>query len=99
MIEPSPEQLAKLKARYGEPQRAYHTWAHIEALLDHFDILADHVHNKTRILWALYWHDAVYDTTRGDNEAVSADMLRTDGQGLVPDETLEEAAIIIEATA
>ena len=99
MIEPDLELLSKLKARYGEAQRAYHTWAHIEALLSHFHDLSDHMHDKTRVLWALYWHDVVYDPTRGDNEAVSADMLRADGKDLIPDETLEEAAIIIEATA
>ena len=99
MIEPSPSLLSGLKARYGEAQRAYHTWDHIEALLGHFQALGDHIHDKTRILWALYWHDAIYDPTRPDNEAVSADLLRAEGKSKIPDDTLEEAAMIIDATA
>jgi len=99
MVEPSEMLIQGLKARYGEAQRAYHTWDHIEALLGHFKNLSDHIHSHTRVLWALYWHDAIYDPTRPDNEAVSADLLRTDGKDVIPDVTLEEAAIIIEATA
>lgn len=99
MIEPGTDLLSSLKARYGESQRAYHTWTHIEALLGHFENLAGHIHNKTRFLWALYWHDAVYDPMRADNEAVSAELLRKQGKGLIPETALEEAAIIIEATA
>ena len=99
MIEPSERLIQGLKARYGEAQRAYHTWDHIEALLGHFHIFADQIHNKTRLLWALYWHDAIYDPARSDNEAVSADLLRTEAKGALPAPVLEEAAIIIEATA
>jgi len=99
MIVPGETLLAGLEARYGEPQRAYHTWDHIKALLGHFETLSDHIHDKTRLLWALYWHDAIYDPTRSDNEALSADLLRAEGKGHIPDAALEEAAIIIEATA
>jgi len=99
MITPSQTLITGLKARYAEAQRAYHTWAHIEALLGHFHTLGDHIHDKTRLLWALYWHDAIYDPTRSDNEAVSADLLRAEGKAALPANTLEDAAIIIEATA
>jgi len=57
------------------------------------------IHDKSRVLWALYWHDAIYDPMRGDNEAVSANLLREEGAGALPEITLEEAAVIIEATA
>ena len=99
MIEPSADLISGLKARYGDPQRAYHTWTHIEALLGHFHALSDKLNDKSRVLWALYWHDAIYDPARGDNEAVSADLLREEGREQLPDATLEEAARIIEATA
>ena len=99
MITPSETLLTSLKARYNEPARAYHTWAHIEALLGHFHTLSDKLNDKSRVLWALYWHDAIYDPARGDNEAVSADLLRQEGREQLPDTTREEAAHIIEATA
>ncbi len=99
MLKPDKVLIERLKARYEEAQRAYHTWDHIEGLLGHFETLSDHIADKTRILWALYWHDAVYDPMRSDNETASADLLRAEGKGHIPDTTLEEAAIIIEATA
>jgi predicted metal-dependent HD superfamily phosphohydrolase len=72
---------------------------HIEALLGHFETFAAQMHDPSRVLWALYWHDAIYDPMRGDNEALSADLLRAEGAGVLPDAALEEAAVIIEATA
>lgn len=99
MIPPSEALIHTLKARYGETQRAYHTWDHITALLGHLETLSGHIHDKTRVLWALYWHDAIYDPTRADNETASADLLRAEGKDIIPDKTLEEAARIIEATA
>lgn len=99
MIQPPDDLISKLKDRYGEPQRAYHTWQHITALLGHFETVKDRLHAPPRVLWALYWHDAIYDPMRPDNEQVSADLLREDGQGHLAEGMLEDAAIIIEATA
>ena len=91
--------LNRLKARYGEPQRHYHTWDHIEALKRHFDALADEWHRSEPVLWALYWHDAIYDPTRPDNEELSAQLLEEDGRGHLGAEDLAFAAQIIRATA
>ncbi|MEQ8557198.1 MAG: hypothetical protein RIB03_02685 [Henriciella sp.] len=63
--------LEKLKARYGEPQRHYHTWDHITALKRHYHGMAESWHRPEPVLWALYWHDAIYDPTRTDNEELS----------------------------
>lgn len=99
MIKPSPNLLDDLKLRYAEPQRAYHTWEHIEALLGHLDMFRSHIHDEVRVLWALYWHDAVYDPVRTDNETESARLLEADAKGILPDGILTEAAAIISATA
>lgn len=91
--------LLSLKARYQEPQRAYHTWEHIEALLRHFNDAAHLLDNPTSVLWALYWHDAIYDPKRPDNELVSAELLREEAKGTLSEAQLSLAALIIEATA
>src|SRR3990167_4126765 len=68
-----------LEAAYAEPHRRYHSRAHIEAcltLLAGLDGLSDQ--DRRLLEYAIWWHDAVYDPTRSDNEAVSADMARRD---------------------
>lgn len=97
-VEPSPELIEGLKARYAEAHRSYHTWDHVDVLLTLF-----HAHNQQfddpgRVLWALYWHDAIYDPTAADNEAQSAQLLRADAKAELSAERLGDAAGIIEAT-
>jgi predicted metal-dependent HD superfamily phosphohydrolase len=73
---------SELVARYAEPHRRYHTAAHLRAVLDLIDELAatatatanDNVGevdvNAVRL--AAWFHDAVYDPARADNEERSA---------------------------
>ncbi|WP_370235680.1 MULTISPECIES: HD domain-containing protein [Henriciella] len=93
------ELIEGLKVRYGEPQRHYHTWDHIDALKRHFDDFADEWHRPEPVLWALYWHDAIYDPTRGDNEELSAQLLEEQGRGFLGEDDLAFAAQIVRATA
>jgi len=97
-MEPSATLIEHLKIRYAEPQRFYHTWGHIEALLGLFRTHHQHFDDPERVLWALYWHDAVYDPTSSDNEARSAELLRADAGSLLSNECLVDAVRIIEAT-
>jgi len=74
---PLPASLTtRLAAMYGEPHRRYHTLAHVEALLRwwrHWRALA----REPRLIEAAIWfHDAVYDPQRSDNEARSAALAR-----------------------
>lgn len=69
---------ARLTAMYAEPHRRYHTLAHIEALhrwLAHWQALAS---SPSLIAAAIWFHDAVYDTHRQDNELRSADLARSE---------------------
>ena len=93
------ELIDGLKARYAEPQRHYHTWDHIEALRRHFDSLEAHWNRPEPVLWALYWHDAIYDPTRPDNEELSAQLLEDEGAAHMSVNNLAFAAEIIRATA
>jgi predicted metal-dependent HD superfamily phosphohydrolase len=61
-----------LIARYEEPHRRYHTTAHLQAVLSHVDALASHADDPDLVRLAAWFHDAVYDPRRGDNEELSA---------------------------
>jgi len=99
LCEPPPHLLASLKHRYSERRRAYHTWTHVEALLKHFRAHQNLLNAPTTVLWALYWHDAIYDPASSENERNSAKLLRREANGLLPDEAIADAAAIVEATA
>jgi predicted metal-dependent HD superfamily phosphohydrolase len=70
---PTDDVLETLLARWAEAHRAYHTPQHLReclALFEQHRALAEH---PGEVALALWFHDAVYDTGRHDNEAVSAD--------------------------
>jgi predicted metal-dependent HD superfamily phosphohydrolase len=58
-----------LAARYGEPVRAYHTLQHIAEGLGHLKAVKV-VPPELPIAW--WFHDAIYDPKRSDNEEKSA---------------------------
>jgi predicted metal-dependent HD superfamily phosphohydrolase len=61
-----------LTARYGEPHRRYHTREHLTDVLDGVDELAGHADDPDAVRLAAWFHDAVYDPQRADNEERSA---------------------------
>lgn len=63
---------ADLTARYAEPHRRHHTLAHLTGVLDLVDELAAHAADPDAVRLAAWFHDAVYDPERADNEARSA---------------------------
>lgn len=64
----------ELVGRYSEPHRRYHTLRHVHDLLD---LLSDaNLADRTAVEAAVWFHDAIYDTTHNDNEALSADLAR-----------------------
>lgn len=57
--------LDDLLTRHTEPQRYYHNLAHLDTFLGLLPA-------KPHLEFAVWFHDAVYDPTRPDNEAQSA---------------------------
>ncbi len=87
----------ELRAAYAEPHRRYHTQAHIDACLAQLARLQGLSASDRRTLeCAIWWHDAVYDPRRSDNEDVSADMAVRDLRALGESEpfALEVARLI-----
>jgi predicted metal-dependent HD superfamily phosphohydrolase len=74
----------ELIARYSEPHRRYHTMTHIEDCLAQVAASTDMTNDQRALMDAAIWfHDAIYDATRNDNEAESArlaaERLTSDG--------------------
>ena len=65
-----------LESLHARPQRAYHSLDHVGACLAVLDDWSDQAVDRAAIELALWAHDAVYDPTRNDNEAQSAEIAR-----------------------
>jgi predicted metal-dependent HD superfamily phosphohydrolase len=67
---------AQLLARYSEPHRHYHTLQHLGECLAMFESVDRLAERPAEVELALWFHDAIYDTQRSDNEACSAEWAR-----------------------
>ena len=92
------ELIAGLEERYSEPQRHYHSWAHVEALLRHFEDLRGEFSEADLVLWALYYHDVIYDPKEPDNEEQSAELLKAEAADYLSSKDLRFTYDIIIGT-
>jgi predicted metal-dependent HD superfamily phosphohydrolase len=90
---------ADLMRRYSEPHRHYHTLRHLAECFSHLSELVPNLEHPAEAELALWFHDAVYDTHRTDNEALSAawatDSARSQG---VEEAKVRRIARLIMAT-
>ena len=63
----------ELVARYEEPHRKYHTLHHLDECFAKLDEIRALAQFPAEIELALWFHDAIYDVSRKDNEQKSAE--------------------------
>ncbi|MFE9725446.1 hypothetical protein ACFYQ5_18055 [Streptomyces sp. NPDC005794] len=97
---PDPDPYADaLLVRWAEPQRRYHTTAHLTQVLDRVDTLAGHASDPDLVRLAVWFHDAVYRPDRSENEERSAALAeRALPEAGVPDAATTEVARLVRLT-
>ena len=70
------ELFRKLVACYSEPHRKYHTMQHLNECFANLESVRSFAERAGEIELALWFHDAIYDTRRADNEERSAEWAR-----------------------
>ena len=73
--------------RYAEPHRHYHTAQHLAECFEKVGAIISLAEHPAEVHVALWFHDAIYDTGRHDNEERSAAWARSAAQelGAAPD--------------
>jgi predicted metal-dependent HD superfamily phosphohydrolase len=68
----------RLWTRYSEPSRQYHSVQHLLECIAHFEEVAALAMHPAEVEMALWFHDAIYELGRHDNEAASAIWAETE---------------------
>jgi len=68
--------FSQLATAYRETSRYYHTDQHVSECLKHFSLYREQAQHPAEIEVAIWFHDAIYDTTKPDNEEQSAEWAR-----------------------
>lgn len=91
--------MNQLVAAHGEPHRHYHTLQHLRECLAHFDAAAALARHPAEVELAIWFHDAVYDPRRRDNEERSAGWARDSVLAAgCPGETAQRVHALVLAT-
>src|SRR5215470_11849955 len=90
---------AELVSAYTASDRHYHDLRHIETLLGLADACASAITDREAVEAAIWFHDAIYDTRRNDNEERSAGLAVARLAGTTDGGRVARIAAMIRATA
>ena len=66
----------EIVTHYSHKKRYYHTLTHLQNLLAELEAIKAQIADWDTVLFALYYHDIIYNATRKDNEEKSAELAR-----------------------
>ena len=66
----------EIENKYTQPWRFYHTLAHLETILKEFELVQPAVQEVDVLLFAIFYHDIVYNPLHSNNEQKSARLFR-----------------------
>jgi predicted metal-dependent HD superfamily phosphohydrolase len=89
----------RLLRAYGDPRRGYHDQRHLAEVLGHVATLAAEATDVDAVVLAAWFHDAVYDGTRDDEERSAVLAEHELAAAGVPAATVEEVARLVRMTA
>jgi predicted metal-dependent HD superfamily phosphohydrolase len=64
----------QLQKNYSSKRRYYHNWQHIQALLQQLDAAKHLLYDYHTVVFAVFYHDAVYNVLKHNNEMKSAEL-------------------------
>lgn len=88
----------ELELLYSEKGRYYHTLSHLESMICELNRCETAVENRDLLLFAIYYHDAVYDTAASDSE-IRSGALFAERVGETSFESIDLCRKIIESSA
>src|SRR5690554_3729785 len=62
----------EIETQYSSKKRYYHNLIHLENMLNELNDVKSQVKDLDTLLFAIYYHDIIYDATKSDNEHQSA---------------------------
>jgi predicted metal-dependent HD superfamily phosphohydrolase len=89
----------ELVRAYAAPERHYHNLTHIKAMLGLKSSYENALSDPQTVEAAIWFHDAIYDTRRHDNEEKSAELAASRLTGLLSPDRVALVAGMIRATA
>ncbi len=89
----------EIEEKHGESHRAYHNLSHLENLYKELLPLKDQVNNWNIILLGMFYHDAIYNPRKSNNEEKSAELAKQRMTELkVPEDQIKKCYQLILAT-
>lgn len=89
----------ELELNYSHKKRHYHNLSHLENLIAQLEQVKPQITGWNAVLFAVFYHDAIYKATSNKNEEESAELAKKRLTELnVPQQTLQQVYDLIMAT-
>lgn len=81
----------EIERYHSEKKRFYHTLHHLKHLLSQLSEIKDQIQSWDTVLFTLFYHDVIYDSSKSDNEEQSAKLAeKRMGELSIPTDVIQE---------